>query len=185
MRDRRTVSAVGSRLGIGAVTLAAALSTNPAIPEAAGSGTLHLAGRVFERGTVWLSQMSLSFSSFNALSSASALTSKIVGTGEVWLTDLGISGNGSKFTVSVLSENAEGGKQPSLVDQDTGATVPYRLTYGGTALKFVGGEAQLADVESPTAPSDRAQPLALAVPPGTDVANGRFEEQLVVVVKAR
>ncbi len=163
--------------------MVAVLASAPGSSKAGTSGTLHIAGQVFARATLWVSQFSLSISSFSSLNSAGSLTRKIVGFGQIWLADLGISGNGSKFTVSVQSANAQDSGQPSLVDQDTGAAIPYRLTYGGSNLTFVGGEAQLAAVPGETATAPL--PLALAVPPGSDVADGRFQERIVLVVKAR
>lgn len=172
-------------VSMAAIGLAVCLIAAPADSLAGTAGSIRLAGRVFGRATIWLSQLTLSFSSVGTLSSAGSLTRKIVGIGQIWLTDLRISGNGSKFTVSVQSVSAEQSGEPSLVDQDTGEAIPYRLTYGGADLNFSGSEAWLAGVDKATAVGEAPQPLALALPRGTDVTGGRFADHLVVVVRAR
>ncbi len=182
MRDRLSFRFRIYSAGVGAVAAMVLLSAAPKSSSAGTSGSIHLAGQVFSRATLWLSRFSPSFSSFGTPNSVSDVTRKITSLGQVWLADLGISGNGSPFTVSVQSLNAKASGQPGLVDRDTGVMIPYHLTYGGSNLNFVHGEARLAAAPSTT---ERAPlPLALAIPPGSSVTNGRFAERLVLVVTA-
>lgn len=142
---------------------------------ASTNGTLRLVGRVAPQAGIWFSQLSSLFS-FSGISLAG---------GRVRLADLGVFGNNRQFTVSLVSQNAESTGTPSLVDPDTGKTLPYILTYDGDPLMFVDGEAQIASGPN-TGDAERGlKPLELGMLKNAGSEAGRFQERLVIVIAAR
>lgn len=160
--------------------MAASLMAQQAV--GATSSSVHLAGRVYEQAALIISQLSLSISSNGANHAAPR---KITGGGTIWLTDLGVSGNGAEFIVSVHSRNSEVSGHPSLVDSTTGATIPYRLNFDGAPVDFNSGEALLGKGRTAADPIATPRPLALVLPSDANVAQARYREQIVVVIQAR
>lgn len=142
---------------------------------ASTNGTLRLAGRVAPQAGIWFSQLSSLFS-FSGI---------LFGGGRVRLADLGVFGNNRQFTVSLVSRNAESTGTPSLVDQETGRTLPYLLTYDGDPLMFVDGEAQIASGPNAGDREKGLKPLELGMAKAANPAGGNFQERLVIVIAAR
>ncbi len=139
------------------------------------NGALHLVGRVAPQAGIWFSQLNSLFS-FSGIS---------LGSERVRLADLGVFGNNRRFTVSLVSRNAESTGTPSLVDQGTGRTLPYLLTYDGDPLMFVDGEAQIASGPNAGDREKGLKPLEPGMAKAADLAGGHFQEGLVIVIAAR
>lgn len=147
----------------------------------ATSASINLAGRVYEQAALMMSQFSISISATGA---ERPMDRKITKGGNVWLTDLGVSGNGADFTVSVHSHNAEASGHPGLVDAATGARIAYRLNFGGEPVDFKSGEATLGKGRTSSDKIATPRPLALVLPSDVDLGRARFREQIVVVIQA-
>lgn len=167
------------RLFLISLVLAASafLITAASLKEAVAStkSSLQLAGRVPPRATVWLSRTASLFPMSRR---------RVSGSGKLLLTELDVSANNKSFSISLLSGNAEVLGGPGLVDPSNGEAVPYNLTFGGREVRFVGGEARL--------PSDREavdpvgpQRLEIELAENENLADGSFEEKLLVVIAAR
>ena len=168
--------AVGLKKAALAVAVLTAETFGPVHQSEAGrSNTLKLMARVLPHARLWFSNWTFGLPAKWDLTASG-----------LWMIQLAAGGNGGKFTVSLVSRNAEETGQTTLVDPTTGASIGYRLRYAGTKVNFENGAAQLAAVNAKTSDDPaEARPLELDVPPGVDLKGGNFQDQLVVVVTAR
>lgn len=103
--------------------------------------------------------------------------------GRLFLTELSVAANNKQFTVKLTSNNAPSTGEPALVEQVGGRSIPYRLTFGGSEVSFVEGEAQLRmDRDDEDGASRR---LELELTGEQPSAAGMFQERLLVVITAR
>jgi hypothetical protein len=138
--------------------------------DASSRSNIQIAGHVPARASV-------------AMTQAASLRPVGSGRGRLFLTELSLSANNKLFTVKLTSSNAQSGGEQALVEQLSGRSIPYRLTLGGSDVKFVDGEAKL-----PAAPETgplETRRLELEVRGDEDLMAGSYEERLLVVITAR
>lgn len=86
------------------------------------------------------------------------------------------------YTVTIVSDAAQSTGRPALVNPESGATIPYRLTYGDEELRFDGGRAVL---ERPTAKASQSQAIAISTQPGAALVSGQYGDRLTLVLSTR
>jgi len=138
---------------------------------AGSSGQLRLGGHVSPKATVHLSNWS---PAFLRLQSA---TNPLVP-----LTEIALSANNRRFAVNLVSRNAGQAGDPRLIDSATGASIAYRVLYGGEKITFVEGAGIFAGSSMPSA---TAKPLELDLSLVKGRQDGSFQDRLYLVVTAK
>jgi hypothetical protein len=86
------------------------------------------------------------------------------------------------YTVMIVSDAAQSNGQPALVNAESGAAIPYRLTYGDQDLHFDGDRAV---IERPSGKASQAQTIAISTQPNATLAPGKYGDRLTIVLSAR
>jgi hypothetical protein len=93
------------------------------------------------------------------------------------------SNNRNGYTVTILSDSARDRGHPALVNVMGMGAVPYRLTYGGEHLRFIGGQAVLSRASRTS--GSAVKDMAISTSPAGDVAPGRYSDRLTLILSAR
>lgn len=159
---------------IAALALLVGTLSGPAAASSGSSGTLRLSGRVPPHAFVRLSNWTLS----------PVALRRMAGGVRLGVANLSILANNRRFSVSLVSAGARSAGRPSLVDPVSGMSMPYQVSYDGATLAPVAGEIpldRLLAAVGATGPKD----LEVTLPEGSATGAGRYQDRLVLVIKAR
>lgn len=137
------------------------------------SGTIRLAGRVPPRGAISVAQSSFGLPG-----------GRLAAGQQIWLSDLLLSSNHRGLKVSLVSRNADDSGRAVLVDEETGASVPYRVIFGGEEIDVSTGERTLLNAQRRDQASPEPRGLEIGLPADADLKTGRYQEQLLLVIRA-
>lgn len=137
------------------------------------SGTIRLAGRVPPRGAISMAQSSFGLPG-----------GRLAAGQQIWLTDLLLASNHRGLKVSLVSRNADDNGRAVLVDDETGASVPYRVIFGGEEVDVSIGERTLLNTQRRDQSPSGPRGLEIGLPANTDLNSGRYEEQLLLIIRA-
>ena len=173
-RARRHFSGAHRQIQAAALgVLAGLLSVAQPAGATGTSGSIRLSGHVPARAAVQLSRWTLTPVAQHR--SGSRLRLGIAG--------LSILANNRSFTVSLVSAGARG--RPGLVEAATGRVVPYDLAYGGVGLAVVDGEVPLDGVLQSAAAGTGGNDIELRLRPDSVLGQGRYQDRLVLIIRAR
>lgn len=86
------------------------------------------------------------------------------------------------YTITIVSDAAQSGGRPALVNQDSGTAIPYRLTYGNQEVRFEGDRAVLT---RPAGKTVHPQSIAISTDPSATLPAGEYADRLTLVLSAR
>ena len=153
--------------------LAGMLTVGPA--GAAGpSGSIRVGGRVPAHASVRLSSWTIT-----------PAIPDVTGRQRLGIANLSILANNRSFTVSLVPADRRRGNRLGLVEAVTGSELPYELSYDGISLQAIDGEIPLGHLLRAAAATEAPKGIEIRLRAGIRLGTGRYQDRLVLVIKAR